>query len=98
MTERCKSCDHDTQAHAPDGSGCLFEIKSVGIGDDRICLCNFNAWKPVPCRVQEGATGIECSLARDHHGPHEGIHTPRNDETESVGYGLLVRWPVKTEA
>lgn len=94
MTARCESCDHDTQVHADDGSGCLFEVKQVAHLDDRICRCTFNAYKPPPCNEHEGATGITCELPTGHEGTHEGTHTPRVDGTDSVGYGLFLRWPV----
>lgn len=97
MSERCKSCDHDTQIHADDGSGCLFKVKTVRIGDDSLCRCTFDAYRPVPCRVIEGATGITCSRNQGHDGDHEGTHTPRTDGTESVGYPLFVRWPPYSE-
>ncbi len=92
--ERCKSCDHDTQAHAEDGSGCLFEVSSVPSHRGNLCPCDVDAFVPPPCNEMEGATGINCELPKGHEGPHEGTHTPRVDGTESVGYGLFLRWPV----
>lgn len=94
MTNRCKSCDHDTQIHAKDGSGCLYKVTSVPVYKEELCPCNLNAYKPPPCSEHEGATGIRCELPTGHEGPHEGTHTPRVDGTESVGYGLFLRWPV----
>jgi hypothetical protein len=93
MTERCKSCDHDTQTHAEAGSGCLFKVTSVPSYRSQICPCDFNAYKPPPCDECEGTTGIRCDLPAGHQEQHEGTHTPRLDGTESVGYELFVRWP-----
>ena len=50
MAERCPSCDHLIAHHAPDRSGCLFEIKSVPVAHDRICPC---VWSPPPPLRQE---------------------------------------------
>lgn len=92
MTERCKSCDHDTQVHAPDGSGCLYEIKTVGIAADRICTCTLDAYRKPRCKASEGCTGIDCALPAGHQGEHEGTHKA-GGEHDGVGYDLFVRWP-----
>lgn len=90
---RCKSCDHDTQIHASDGSGCLFTVAKGRVGQDLVCPCTVDAYRPERCKATEGATGISCHLQAGHLGDHAGQHTPRTDGTDSVGYPLSVRWP-----
>jgi len=97
MTKRCKSCDHDTQIHGADGSGCLYTVTQGDIGRDLVCPCTVDAYEIPPCRAIEGATGITCDRPKGHDGDCEGTHIPRTDGTESVGYQLFVRWPCFVE-
>ncbi len=93
MTERCKSCDHDTQAHASDGSGCLYEVDHHQLRNDGRCPCTFDAYRKPRCKGSEGATGIDCRLDAGHQQDHEGQHAPGPGEHDGIGYPLFVRWP-----
>ena len=90
MTDRCKSCDHDTQAHYPDGSGCGYVIATLG-DVDPICPCTHDAYKRPICKASEGATGIDCQLETGHQSNHEGAHKS-GGEHDGIGYDLFVRW------
>jgi hypothetical protein len=92
VTGRCKSCDHDTQVHFPNGSGCGYVIAMPGHGDPA-CPCTLDAFKRPTCRGHEGATGIDCGLDAGHQQDHEGQHTPGSGERDVLGYPLFVRWP-----
>ena len=60
MTDRCKSCDHDTQAHYPDGSGCGYVIATL-VDVDPICPCTHEAYSGPSARHPK-VTRPDCHL------------------------------------